>query len=63
MTVRLETRDGGLVAQLDNLPAFQVPPEIIVWGLRHFVLWKREAPELWLYREAFAYYVPPGGSA
>ena len=51
--VELFTRDGSYVTTV-HVPPFQTPPEVIVWGLRIFVL-DREAGK---YREAFAYAVP-----
>lgn len=37
MLVRLYTRDGGFVVE-KFIPPFKVPPEIIAWGERVFVL-------------------------
>ena len=54
--VELHTREGGYVTTIE-VPPFTKPPEVIIWGLRVFVL-DQEAGK---YREAFAYVVPLQG--
>lgn len=34
--VKLFTRGGGLVVE-GRIPAFNIPPEVITWGLRTFI--------------------------
>lgn len=34
-TVLLYTKDGGFVVS-GKIPAFDVPPDVILWGDRHF---------------------------
>lgn len=48
--VRLESRDGNLVAVVEIMP-FSPPPNIVTWGFRLFVL-HSENPDT--YREAIA---------
>lgn len=55
MTVRLETRSKELVADKKVLPMHPLP-EIMLWGMRHFILVKEtEDAEVPTYREGFAY--------
>lgn len=51
--IELYTKDGGYVTTL-QVPRFNSPAEVIIWGQRVFVP-DREAGR---YREAFAYVVP-----
>jgi len=60
----LVTQDNGFVVRI-GLPPFQVLPEAIQWGQRHFVL--RNKPEgtttagqVWRYHEIFCYPALPG---
>lgn len=54
MRVKLLTRDGGFVKEFE-IPPFMIPPEILVWGSRSFVL--QPSGE---YREGMAYYCLEG---
>lgn len=65
MEVELTTRSGDHVITL-TIPTFKFPPEIIVWGERHFARYLGPAGHLVtdvrllpgrpIYREAFAYF-------
>jgi len=52
-SIELYTREGHYVTTID-VPDFPKPAEVIVWGLRFFVL----DAEQGRYREAFAYLSP-----
>jgi len=60
LAIRLEVSDGGYVTDVEILP-FDPLPEVVVWGTRYFVLHRAlfTAEEKPVYREAFAYWVPP----
>jgi len=51
--IELYTREGAYVTTV-QVPDFKPPAEILVWGVRMFVL----DAEHGKYREAFAYVVP-----
>lgn len=52
MKVKLLTRSGDYVAVIDS-PPFEIPPEIIQWGERHFV--HKPSGE---YREGMLWHTP-----
>lgn len=56
LIIRLETRTGELVAEKE-IPPFNMPPEIILWGDRTFIRCPiaDEPQEFIIFREAFAY--------
>lgn len=57
MNVKLFTRDGKFVADVDVLP-FEIMPEVILWGSRYFVRSIFfETGEYFGYQEAFCYAV------
>jgi hypothetical protein len=71
MKVKMFSRDGGFVAEA-VIPAFNDPPEAILWGVRLFVLPQpenyghrhvRDLPpetDVTAYVEAWAYAIPIG---
>ncbi len=68
ITVKLFTPEGGFVSTV-TMPAFQIMPQVLVWGARSFVhvdglemFEEGDAPDIGdegAYIEAFAYHVPP----
>ncbi len=64
LRIRLVTREDDLVG-IFEIPPFQKPPEVVVWGGRVFELdvEKFDDPEdgaACQYRECFMYVIPPG---
>ena len=57
--VRLETREGGLVVEVE-IPPFKMFPEVISWGSRTFahLMQDHQAITTPVYREVTAYVVP-----
>ena len=64
MKVKLFTRDGGFVHSAE-IPPFNEPPTIIIWGQRFFVFADVDGPALPIesdeqgYVEAFTFVVTP----
>jgi hypothetical protein len=60
--VRLQTREGEFVAEV-RIPPFALLPEVLIWGSRVFCRVgeaERGAHEgALVYREGFAFWVPP----
>lgn len=56
MTVKLLTSQGEFVAEVE-IPAFDKWPEVLIWGVRTFVL-RSEIPAVPEYGEVFAFVVP-----
>lgn len=54
MKIRLETRDGGLVAEKEILP-FQILPEVVLWGERYFAFVDYTGCQMPRYREVSCY--------
>jgi len=52
--VRLETRDGEHVADVE-IPRFKMLPEVLVWGGRTFSCEYRLSQPIFIYTEVFSY--------
>lgn len=58
--VRLDTKDGLFITEIEILPFLEMP-DVIVWGERHFVpksSYGSNGTTKHVYREAFAYAAP-----
>lgn len=53
---KLYTANYEYVAEV-TVPLFLTPPDVMVWSNRTFMRVPNSGE--WLYRECFAYYVPP----
>lgn len=59
MRIKLKTKEGEPIHET-TIPPYNTPPQIIVWGTRHFQLniANGNPPTQAIYHEAFTHFLP-----